>query len=184
MAKLCCRKRTVSEFDAMPTHPGALLSGKGSAISVWTTGSANGSPGSACIYHLYLPGHVTRDAVRRWRGARRQGSGAADAAAAVGVSRATLYRWAAGAEPRSRRPHTLRWPAWSAALATAVQETRAADTMWGKAKIAVLLRRHGHTVSESTTGRILEMPVDRGAVTPVPAPRRVLPAEASPPARG
>ena len=59
------------------------------------------------------------------RGARRQGSGAADAAAAAGVSRATLYRWAAGAEPCSRRPHTPRRPAWSAALVTAVRETRA-----------------------------------------------------------
>ena len=58
-------------------------------------------------------------------GARRQGSGAADAAAAAGVSRATLYRWAAGAEPCSRRPHTPRRPAWSAALVTAVRETRA-----------------------------------------------------------
>ena len=40
-----------------------------------------------------------RDAVHRWRGTRRQGLSAADAAAALGVSRATLYRWAAGAEP-------------------------------------------------------------------------------------
>ena len=49
-----------------------------------------------------------RDAVRRWQGARRQGLSAADAAAAVGVSRATLYRWAKRAEPRSRRPRRPR----------------------------------------------------------------------------
>ena len=40
-----------------------------------------------------------------------QESGAVEAAAAVGVSRATLYRWATGAEPGSRRPRRARRPA-------------------------------------------------------------------------
>ena len=65
-----------------------------------------------------LPRQITCDAVRRWRGVRRQGLSAADAAAAVGVSRATLYRWAAGAEPGSRRLQ------WMPALVAAVQRMR------------------------------------------------------------
>ena len=48
-----------------------------------------------------------RDAVARWRRARRDGLTAAQAAAAVGVARATLYRWEKAPEPRSRRPKRL-----------------------------------------------------------------------------
>ena len=44
--------------------------------------------------------------------------------------------------------------------------------MWDKARIAVLLQRDGHAVSESTTGRILKTLMERGAVTPVPSLRR------------
>ena len=120
-----------------------------------------------------------RDALERWRQARADGLTARAAANAVGVPGSTLYRWQRLADrnrldPCSRRPHTLRRPAWSAALVAAVQETRADYPMWGKAKIAVLLRRHGHAVSESTTGRILKTLMERGAVTPVPtlAPQR------------
>ena len=40
-------------------------------------------------------------------------------------------------------------------LVAAVQRMRGDYPMWGKARIAVLLRRDGHAVSESTTGRIL-----------------------------
>ena len=50
--------------------------------------------------------------------------------------------------------------------------------MWGKAKLAVTLRRQGYTVSESTVGRILKMLVVRGQVLPVPILRR------RPPRRG
>ena len=114
-----------------------------------------------------------RDALERWRQARADGLTARAAANAVGVPRSTLYRWQRLADrnrlkPCSRRPHTLRQPAWSAALVAAVQETHADYPMWGKAKIAVLLRCHGHAVSESTTGRILKTLIERGTVTPVP----------------
>lgn len=44
--------------------------------------------------------------------------------------------------------------------------------MWGKRKIAVLLRREGLNVSVSTIGRILTHLVERGAVVPVPILRR------------
>ena len=45
---------------------------------------------------------------------------------------------------------------------------RADYPIWGKAKLVVLLRRRGWTVSESTAGRILKTLRDQGAVTPVP----------------
>jgi putative transposase len=113
-----------------------------------------------------------RDAVARWLGARAGGLSADQAARAVGVSRATLYRWRAQAEPRSRRPHQLRRPCWTPALAETVAALRADNPMWGKRKLAVVLRREGLGVSISTVGRILRRLMDRGVVIPVPTLRR------------
>ena len=113
-----------------------------------------------------------RDAVARWRRAMADGLTAEQAARAVGVSRATLYRWTKAPVPQSRRPHRCRKPAWSPALVEAVERLRADNPMWGKRKIAVLLRREGTSVSTSTVGRILRKLMDRGIVTPVPTLRR------------
>lgn len=115
---------------------------------------------------------IRRDALIRWQRARARGLSAADAAEAVGVPRATLYRWAKRPEPGSRRPHRLRRPNWPPALVEAVEAMRRDYPMWGKAKLVVLLRREGWVVSESTTGRILAMLVARGRVVPVPVLRR------------
>lgn len=112
------------------------------------------------------------DAVRRWTGARRAGLSAQAAASAVGVSRATLYRWARRCEPKSRRPRRVRAPQWSPALAQAVEELRADNPMWGKKKLAWLMRREGLAVSASTVGRILKGLMARGIVIPVPTLRR------------
>ena len=46
-----------------------------------------------------------RDILARWQTARRRGLSADEAAEAVSVARATLYRWLKRPEPRSRRPH-------------------------------------------------------------------------------
>lgn len=113
-----------------------------------------------------------RDAVARWRQAMAKGLSAAEAAAAVGYPRSTLYRWEKQPEPKSRRPHHLRKPAWSLALAQAVEELRADNPMWGKRKLVWLLRREGFTTSVSTVGRILKSLMQRGVVTPVPRLRR------------
>ena len=56
--------------------------------------------------------------------ARRQGLSAADAAVAVGVSRATPYRWAKRAEPGSRRPRRPWRSRWTPAPVAAVQRVR------------------------------------------------------------
>ena len=118
-----------------------------------------------------LPRHVTRvAALKRWHRARDNGLSAAAAADAVGVSRATLYRWRnlrhrRRLAPQSRRPHHLRQPAWSSALVKAVHDMRTDYPMWGKAKLTILLRRQGYSVCESTIGRIL-----RGSSTRAPSP--------------
>jgi transposase len=140
-----------------------------------------------------LPGHVIRNAaaasrlaakavnseaarrealVRRWRRAIADGLTAAQAARAVGASRASLYRWEKRPEPLSRRPRRLRKPQWTPALVQAVEELRADNPMWGKRKLARLLRREGFAVSVSTVGRILKSLMRRGLVMPVPSLRR------------
>lgn len=140
-----------------------------------------------------LPGHVTRvsglasrvcaaerseaaqtraEILDRWRRARANGLTAAEAADAVGVSRATLYRWQRRLEPASRRPRRVRRPGWSPAVAAAVERYRAEYPMWGKAKITVLLRREGQSVSESTVGRILRRLMARGRIAKVSHLRR------------
>lgn len=115
---------------------------------------------------------VRRDIVSRWRAAMRNGLTASQAARAVGVPRATLYRWEKEPEPRSRRPRRLRTPHWSSDLVEAVEQLRLDNPMWGKRKLAVLLRREGFAVSVSTVGRILAKLVARGVITPVPTLRR------------
>jgi putative transposase len=113
-----------------------------------------------------------RDAVARWRRAITDGLTAEQAARAVGVSRATLYRWKKEAEPKSRRPKQVRGPTWTSALVQAVETIRLDNPMWGKRKIAALLRLEGVAVSTSTAGRILRALMNRGAVVPVPTLRR------------
>jgi transposase len=115
---------------------------------------------------------IREDAVRRWKSARAAGLSADDAAAAIGVSRATLYRWAKRPEPCSRRPRRLRRPQWMPALVRAVEELRADNPMWGKRKLVWLLKREGFAVSVSTVGRILKSLMRRGLVMPVPTLRR------------
>ncbi len=65
-----------------------------------------------------------RDAVARWRRAMADGLASEQAAKAVGVPRATLYRWEKAPEPKSRRPKRLRQPKWPPALAEAVEVMR------------------------------------------------------------
>ena len=113
-----------------------------------------------------------RDAVARWRRAIADGFTAAQAAKAVGVSRALLYLWKKEPESKSRRPHTSRKATWAPEVAQAVEELRADNPMWGKRKLAALLRRDGVVVSTSTVGRILRKLMDRGIVVPVLTLRR------------
>jgi putative transposase len=113
-----------------------------------------------------------RDAVARWRRAMADGLSAEQAARAVGAPRSTLYRWEKAPEPGSRRPHRGRQPKWPPALIEAVEAVRNDNPMWGKRKIAALLRRDGQAVSVSKVGRILKRLMERRAVIPAPILRR------------
>lgn len=112
------------------------------------------------------------DAVGRWRRAMADGLSAEAAAAAVGVSRATLYRWEHRPDHRSRRPRRVRPRTWTPSLVEAVQRLRDDFPMWGRAKLGPLLRAEGHAVSDATVGRVIGSLVARGRVTPVPTLRR------------
>ena len=114
-----------------------------------------------------------RQVLARWHAARRQGLSTAQAAAAVGVSPSTLYRWQKRIQPLSRRPRRVRANTWrSTAMLAEVEALRQHYPMWGKRKIAVLLRRQGRAISVSTVGRILSYLMDRQRITPVPLLRR------------
>ena len=113
-----------------------------------------------------------RDAVARWRRARADGLTAEQAARAVGVPRATLYRWEQEATAKSRRPRNVRPKSWTPALRQAVERLRQDFPMWGRAKLGPLIRAEGFAVSDMTVGRIIAHLVARGVVEPVPALRR------------
>jgi putative transposase len=109
---------------------------------------------------------LSRDARRRLRAIRwyeEHGRNASLAARRAGYSRSTFYVWLKrygdlgpkGLEDRSHRPHKVRAPTWSPALAAAVRELREAHPRWGKDKLAVLLRGRGFEASVSMVGRIL-----------------------------
>jgi transposase InsO family protein len=93
--------------------------------------------------------------------ARRRG--VAEAVAAFGVSRATLYRWLkrydpddlTKLEPRSRRPHRTRRHQWTAPQEQAVLAVRQQHPRYGKRKLQVLLLAQGIDLSASMIGRIL-----------------------------
>jgi len=98
-----------------------------------------------------------------FRSLREQGMSSAQASRAMGIPRATLYRWGrrleeeglGGMEDKSRRPKRTRRPTWSPELSQAVLVLREQYPRWGKDKLVVLLRREGWQVSTSMVGRIL-----------------------------
>lgn len=110
---------------------------------------------------------VRRDALARWHAARKAGLTAQQAAQAVGVSRAQLYRWDKDPRPKSRAPKRPHRRPRAPALVAAVQALREDNPAWGKRKIGPVLRRQGFAVSDSTVGRILSALLARGAILAV-----------------
>jgi putative transposase len=80
-----------------------------------------------------------------------------------GISSATFYRWwhrydprrLASLEARSRRPRRVRQPQTPPDVVARIRALRETYPRWGKTKLAVLLRREGWTVADSTVGRTL-----------------------------
>ena len=116
--------------------------------------------------------------LRAWHALREAGLPSSEASTALGLPRATLFRWQRrlqrtgppGLEPRSRRPRRVRQPTWSPDLAQAVLHLREQHPRWGKEKLTVLLRADGWAVSAATVGRILAHLKRRGVLQELPRP--------------
>ena len=113
------------------------------------------------------------DSVQHWESLRAEGVSEAKCAEFVGISRATFYRHRArleelkrGIVPPSKAPIKRNKPRWGEAEKQLVLEVRRANKTWGKAKIAVVLRRdHALKISDSTVGRILSFLKQKGVIT-------------------
>lgn len=94
---------------------------------------------------------------------RAHGGNVARTARHFGYSRPTVYRWLARfdrdrletLEDASSAPHRRRRPSWTVGQVAAVRAVRDRYPRWGKAKLAILLRRDGIVLSVSMIGRIL-----------------------------
>jgi len=121
-----------------------------------------------------------RDALTRWRQAMGRGLTSQQAAQAVGVPRATLYRWTKSAAPASRRPRRVRQPTRPQGLGEAVERLRLDHPMWGKEKLGPILRKQGFATSNATVGRIIGDLIRRARVQAVPALIRKVAARGAP----
>lgn len=100
--------------------------------------------------------------VRKWQKLKVEGVSDEACQYTTGISRATYFRYkgalgglAKGILPPTKRPKTFRKPLWGESEKQLVLRLRRENPTYGKAKIAVLLKRdHGLTLSESTVGRI------------------------------
>jgi putative transposase len=110
--------------------------------------------------------------VKHWKKLKSEGVSDSTCKEIIGVSRATYYRYKthlAGLErgilPPSKKPKSLRKPHWGESEKQLVLRLRRENSTYGKAKIAVILRRdHGLTLSESTVGRILKCLMNKGLI--------------------
>jgi len=104
------------------------------------------------------------NSVKRWELAKKQGCDDEFCQEHSGISRATYYRYkknikklADGYHPPSKRPKSVNKPRWGESEKQLVLRIRRENLTYGKAKIAVILKRDFHkTISESTVGRILK----------------------------
>ena len=107
--------------------------------------------------------NILEASVHHWESLRAEGVSEAKCAEFVGISRATYYRrrarhkaLARGVLPPSKAPRRRNKPHWGEREKQLVLAVRRAHPTWGKAKIAVVIKReHGHDISESMVGRIL-----------------------------
>ena len=110
--------------------------------------------------------------VRDWEKLKSEGVSDPSCQEILGISRATFFRYkktlaelSKGILPPSKRPHTLRKPEWGESEKQYVLRLRRENPTYGKAKIAVILRRDfGLMISESTVGRILKHLFEKGLI--------------------
>ena len=118
--------------------------------------------------------------VRKWESAQKQGCSNSFCQEHAGISRATYYRHKLhlkklqeGTPPPSKRPKRLNKPKWGEAEMQLVLRIRRENPTYGKAKIAVILKRdHEQNISESTVGRILTYLKKKGLIVKSPSALR------------
>jgi transposase InsO family protein len=112
------------------------------------------------------------DKVRKWQKLKQEGVCDQTVQEIVGISRASYYRarkrlkdLKKGILPPSKKPKTLNKPKWAEAEKQLVLKLRRENPTYGKAKIAVILKRdYGQVISESTVGRILKHLLAQGLI--------------------
>lgn len=94
---------------------------------------------------------------------------------ALKTPQSTLYRWKKnykifgliGLEDESKRPNNSRKHSWKLSNMQKILELRRKNPLYGKAKIAVLLKReYGIILPESTVGRIINYYIKREQIKP------------------
>lgn len=110
--------------------------------------------------------------VKLWEKLKSEGVSDTTCQETLGFSRATYYRYKAhlsqlrkGILPPTKKPKTLRKPTWGESEKQMVLRLRRENPTYGKAKIAVILKRdHGLGLSESTIGRIIKHLMGKGII--------------------
>jgi len=146
--------------------------------------SAQVVPGGNTVLRLISPS-LSRDARQRlqWMDFyERHGRNARLTCRRFGISPDTFYRWRRRYHPHrlesleddrhTRRPRRVRQPQTPPELVERIRALREQYPRWGKAKLAVLLRREGLTLSVSTIGRVLTRLKARGVLREPASPRR------------
>lgn len=107
---------------------------------------------------------------------RSEGCCERTALSVIGVSRATYFRWRrkfeysglAGLESGDKTPKRKRTPTWSKNVENLVLKARINFPMWGKCKIATVIKReHGVKLSFSMVGRIITKLLRQNKIQPV-----------------
>jgi len=121
--------------------------------------------------------HQLKDKVQSWETLKAQGVCDKVCQKFVGMSRSTYYRYKRvlkdldkGILPPSKKPNSVRKREWGEAEMQLVLQIRRDNPTYGKAKIAVIIKRdHQGNLSESTVGRILTYLKQKGLVQKSPS---------------
>jgi len=116
----------------------------------------------------------TREAVKTWQNLKKHKVPDKEIARITKISRATFYRWQKaiqtyglrGIERKSKRPKVFRQSAIPQIFKDKILEIRTENPTYGKAKIAVILKRDfAINLSESSVGRELTKLLLKGKIT-------------------
>jgi putative transposase len=114
-----------------------------------------------------------RDKIKSFNKLRAEGCQEKTILESLKVSRSSINRWKrayknmglVGLENKSRRPKNVRKPEWTRQEEELVFQVRKKYKLWGKNKIATVIRRdYGIQISKSTTGRIISKLLKQGKI--------------------